>query len=270
MIVANPFGSWVEGARAGQQDAIAMRNAMDEHAMRNYALQREQRFDPYNLQELQARARMANTQADVEGKYAGPMAAANLGAAQFKVPYEAAQLGIYGPLYQHMTNQYGTRYDPSGQMTSLLTDRNGNPMPFDQNMKDVMSPQRAMLMARGQRWEDLDEEAKARLMFQYQKAMGELNPGGQPGGNFSLGIPSAPVTSSPSGGFETHAGMGLSPLVAHTAAGAYNLPSQQNDSFKYHYGTGQLPNAYYNQGAAIPRSPDSYGIAHKFRPDLVY
>lgn len=177
MIVANPYGSWVEGAHAGINDALAIRHGADQSAMANYGLAHAQQFDPYELEGLKAKTRMENLNADIAQRYGDPMAAAKLGEAQFAVPHQAASMGFLGPFFKQLAQQYGINYSPEGAAETTLPGPNGTSTQHLDRMGNVMSPQFAGVAARAGRYEDLDEEAQQRLYLQWLKATGGLNSG---------------------------------------------------------------------------------------------
>lgn len=64
MIIADPFGSWVQGAREGTQDAISIRQAQDAAAANAYGLQSASQADPIRLQILRNQARLSDLNAN--------------------------------------------------------------------------------------------------------------------------------------------------------------------------------------------------------------
>jgi len=263
VIIADPYGSWVQGAKEGLTSSIALRNAEDEAAQHAYALQRAHQFDPYNLQELQARAKMEGINADIAGQYGIPMAKAQLEQQQFKVPEAAATFGYTNPLLQYFQQQNpNVQFDPNGNLISSLHGTQGDittATPF----ANIRSPQDMMMQLRAMGINNLEEYRQA---IEGIRRRDELRKEGAltttPNNSVLKGLPEPPA---PTGQFNTPRTTVVGPMTQgnqfnNVQAGSSTLPSSAG-AYNLNAQTRYGPNIYSDvqnnptvqNGTAVPR-----------------
>lgn len=199
MIVADPYGSWVSGARAGVQDALALRHGADQSALANYGLERSRQFDPYELAGLQAKTRMENVNADIAQQFGAPMAQANLESAQAHTPESLATFGAYGPLLQYLqARDPSLSYSPEGGARTFLRGVDGGQIPYVTPTANIRSPQDIMMQLRALGITDLNQwragQLDARNRAEDFRETGGAGPA-RSSSVFGSGIPGAKVPS---------------------------------------------------------------------------
>lgn len=137
MIIADPWGSWVKGAREGQQDARENRAAADISGMRNFQLAQGMQDNPYHLQNLQNETAMRTTQAQ---NYPEQLRLAMQGE-RFRNTMYPANMGIVDPLVQESIREYGGQMNPGGNFDYTYTNPMGDTITNRTNINDIMSPQ---------------------------------------------------------------------------------------------------------------------------------
>jgi hypothetical protein len=213
VIVADPFGSWVQGAHEGQQDAIALREAQDRSAQNAYNLQHAATFDPQQYRMLHNAADTSSLELGQNQKIYGadiPFNNAQVGLEHARLGNAAEQTNLGDPAayYKYATQYGGGQYTPAGGIRYPVTGADGQTHWVATPEGSVVSPQqlnpyyRSMYnqgrLEQGQEGRDIqmrrleDQEGGMGGMFDY--------------GNHSLGIPrqnppaarvTAPQTNAP-------------------------------------------------------------------------
>jgi hypothetical protein len=210
MFVADPFGSWVEGAHLGLEDAAKMQ-MMNDAAMRNaYGLSLASQADPYHLQQLRYTTQGLGRQNQIEQNLydAGIMqrvAQARAQREQLQPLLETLNTGVYGPylsqlpqIFPNMQNVPQAGEVPPGFMT-MVQGPNNTRYPVVDPYEQIYSPQRFLNEIRGARLGEKMWYDQARINEQEQRLQKALQQPQQSQGMsiFGQGIPKAKVQTTP-------------------------------------------------------------------------
>jgi hypothetical protein len=165
--VADPFGSWVQGAHEGLQDAAAMREAQDRAARNAFDLNRDATMNPYHLEVLRSEAGLkgldlAESQQLYNAGIPLDMARARLEAERLHNTEFPSSMGDYGPYYQYQTQHGGGQFTPQG-VQYPIRDSQGNQQYYETPYGNVRSPAQLNPYYRGlynQERIDLGEEGR--------------------------------------------------------------------------------------------------------------
>jgi hypothetical protein len=204
MVIADPFGSWVQGAHEGQQDAIAMRQAQDQAAQSAYGLNRSAAFDPQQYRMLHNAADTSDLELGQNKQIYGEnipyhAAQAGLNRAELGNAAEQVNLGDPGAYYPYATT-HGAQFTPGGGISHPVMGQDGQMHYVVTPAGNITSPQQIQAQIRaaydaarigiGQEGVELRQEG-----------LGLRYPGGNPmqsGGYLQLpGTPPAAKTTAP-------------------------------------------------------------------------
>ena len=240
MIIADPWGSWVQGTHEGLQDAASMQRARDETAQANYGLTKAAINDPYYTQMLRNNATQSGIHTDLmQGAYdsgdLGRIQHAQAVQAQLNPLMSAANLGVTGPFAGAVPGLFpGTtaQQTAGGPVFSTST---GNGTSTMNPIGGIVSPNQLHWDAYGQmhnqQQENLEQYRQERMEFEREKQLWRqgqhpMQLGQQPGtggsGAFPAQYPNAAPAPAPA--------PPVAPLNQqqqwHDAYGAHpNLPS---------------------------------------------
>jgi len=131
MIVADPFGSWVQGAHEGQQDAISMREAQDRAAQQAYGLSKASQFDPQQYRLLHNAADTSDLELGenqlIYGKDHIPYHAAQAGLNREELGNVGAQVNLGDPgAYYPYAVSHGAQFTPGGGISHPVMGQDGH------------------------------------------------------------------------------------------------------------------------------------------------